>query len=294
MAQVSRSFDQFWSDKRSAQVTGLMGPADPKVAQRFASQLRRYACDPNNFRTSTRKRISQVPLVFQQLAATNELHWVDDVVFVSDDPGKNPGKEGLGGGGLATTTLIEIVRAAKKRIVIQTPYLITTSLGEKLFQETTKRGVQVIIMTNSLPTTDGLAAHRGYQRVRSKLLAAGVELYEFRPDARIRRDLMSSAQVRSMRKLPIYSLHAKTMVVDDELLVIGTFNLDPRSANLNTECVVLIPSAAAARGVLDWIEQEIKPENSLRVTEKDNGDRFAPWTLRFRTWLAGFVPAAIL
>ena len=84
------------------------------------------------------------------------------------------------------------------------------------------------------------------------------------------------------------------MVVDDELLVVGTFNLDPRSANLNTECVVLIPSKAAARGVLDWIEQEIKPENSVRVTATENGDRFAPWTLRFRTWLAGLVPAAIL
>ena len=200
--QVTESFDQFWNDKRSAQVGKLMGKADVKEAKRFASQLSRYACDPVHFSAAVRKRIARVPLVFAQLAEAKELHWVDDVIFVSDDPGKNPGKDGLAGGGLATTTLIEIVRAANKRIVIQTPYLIITPLGENLFREATKRGVQVIMMTNSLLTTDGLAAHRGYQRIRSKLVAAGVELYEFRPDARIRRDLISSQAIRAQIQPP--------------------------------------------------------------------------------------------
>ena len=39
---------------------------------------------------------------------------------------------------------------------------------------------------------------------------------------------------------PIFGLHAKSMVIDGETVVIGTFNLDPRSANLNTECVTII------------------------------------------------------
>lgn len=292
--QVNESFQQFWQDKRSARVGKLMGETPQKEARQLWTQLRHFACDPNHFWPQVRARIDRVPKVFGKLVEAGEIHFVDDVIYVSDDPGKNPGKEGLGGGGLSTTTLIEIVKAAKKKVVIQTPYLITTELSERLFAAATKRGVRVIIMTNSMATTDGLAAFRGYQRVRQKLLKAGVELYEFRPDARIRRDLLSSSVMKTLKKLPVFGLHAKTMVVDDELLVIGTFNLDPRSANLNTEGLVLIPSKAASSDVMEWLDQEMNPDNSYKVTKKSNGDRHSPLMLRFRVWLTGLVPAAIL
>jgi cardiolipin synthase C len=294
VSQVSKSFEEFWKDELAAPVSTLMGKADPKESEQLWSNLRNYACAPQNFWPVVRERIQRVPEAFRKLAASGQLQWVDNVAFVSDEPGKNPGKEGLGGGGASTTKLIELVQAAKKSIVIQTPYLITTELGEGLFKAAIKRGVQVTILTNSLATTDGLAAFHGYQRVRPKLIAAGVQLYEFRPDAKIRRKLLSSSVMKAVKNLPIFGLHAKTMVVDDELLVVGTFNLDPRSANLNTECVVLIPSPELAKGVLDTLTEEAKPENSYKVTRDENGDQYAPFGLRLKAWFAGIVPASIL
>ena len=46
-----------------------------------------------------------MPDIFQQLIENGEVHWVDDVTFVSDEPGKNDGTNGLGGGGKTSEAL---------------------------------------------------------------------------------------------------------------------------------------------------------------------------------------------
>jgi putative cardiolipin synthase len=65
--------------------------------------------------------------------------------------------------------------------------------------------------------------------------------------------------------LPTFAIHAKTMVIDSELLFIGTFNLDPRSANLNTEVGVLVRNKELARQVEEYIKQDMLPENSWDI-----------------------------
>ncbi len=45
-----------------------------------------------------------------------------------------------------------------------------------------KRGVQVRILTAALAATDAPVVHVGYSKYRPGLLAAGVELYELRPE----------------------------------------------------------------------------------------------------------------
>jgi putative cardiolipin synthase len=46
------------------------------------------------------------------------------------------------------------------------------------------------------------------------------------------------------------SLHAKTFIIDKRWVFIGSFNLDPRSAWLNTEMGILIDSPALAENML--------------------------------------------
>ena len=105
-------------------------------------------------------------------------------------------------------------------------------------------------------------AFGGYIRNRQALLDVGVDLYEFRPDAEIRRETMTSQVVRETGEYPTFGLHAKTMVVDDEILIVTTFNLDPRSANLNTECFVKVQSAEMASKVVRYFDLEIQPTNA--------------------------------
>jgi phosphatidylserine/phosphatidylglycerophosphate/cardiolipin synthase-like enzyme len=95
-------------------------------------------------------------------------------------------------------------------------------------------------------------------------------------------------------KEPIFGLHAKTMVIDNEITVIGTFNLDPRSANLNTECIAIINSLEIAKSVLAGINEEFKPENSWETTLSYNPDSEVTKMKRLRTWTRKIIPKEIL
>jgi phosphatidylserine/phosphatidylglycerophosphate/cardiolipin synthase-like enzyme len=213
--------------------------------------------------------------------------------FVSDAPGKNDGG-GFHGGGVSTAALTELVEQAAISLTIQSPYLIVTEEGLELFADAIERGVEVSILTNSLCSTDNLEAFNGYQRIREDLLTAGVEIYEYRPDAAIRRELITAEKQAQMDYLPIFGLHAKSMVIDHETVVIGTFNMDPRSANLNTECAAIMNSPAMAAQVEALMLEELAPENAWHTTHDWNPDAEAGSWKEFNCWLRGIVPAAVL
>jgi cardiolipin synthase C len=219
---------------------------------------------------------------------------LDSVYFVSDIPGKNDGTKGLSGRGICTDTLISLIKQAKKSIDIQSPYLITSKLGKDLFRNAVKSGVKIRILTNSLLSTDNLEAFSGYQRDRKKLLETGIRIYEFRPDAAERYKVMTGSLQAEINYAPIFGLHAKSMVIDGKITVIGTFNLDPRSANLNSECIVVIHSEKITSGVLKGIEEEFKPENSWETTFQSNPDSKAGLKKRVKTWTRKVVPKEIL
>jgi phosphatidylserine/phosphatidylglycerophosphate/cardiolipin synthase-like enzyme len=200
----------------------------------------------------------------------------------------------LQGGGITTDTLIHLIKNAKKSIEIQSPYLITTKKSESILKAAVDRGVQVRILTNSLASTDNLEAFSGYQKGRKRLLKTGVKIYEFRPDAAERYKIMTGALQEKIKYTPIFGLHAKTMVIDGYITVIGTFNFDPRSANLNTECVSIIYSTEIATGVLKGMEIEFKPENAWQTTLDWNPDSQVSIKKRIKTYTRKLVPKNIL
>ena len=105
---------------------------------------------------------------------------------------------------------------------------------------------------------------------------------------------MTGALQREMDFTPIFGLHAKSMVIDQEISIIGTFNLDPRSANLNTECVAVIHDAQISTALLDAIVEDMKPENAWKTTLTFNPDSEAGTSKQFKAWLRGVVPKSIL
>jgi putative cardiolipin synthase len=72
----------------------------------------------------------------------------------------------------------------------------------------------------------------------------------------------------------VFALHAKTLVIDATAVFIGTYNLDPRSENLNTEAGVVIEDAVVADGVARNILTDMRAENSWDAA-KDDPDQFA-------------------
>lgn len=291
---IEQSFEEFWNSSLSVPVTELVSEEEANFADtaRF-DRLHQYACNPDNFWPQVRERIQNLHMAFESLRTSGNLVWLDDVQFVSDVPGKNT-SEGMSGGGVCTDSLINLIRKATTSIDIQSPYLITSDQSRTLFSEAVKRGVKVRILTNSMASTDNMEAFSGYQRDRKKLLETGVKIYEFRPDAAERFQVMTGALQEKLNFTPIFGLHAKSMVVDGKTTVIGTFNLDPRSANLNTECVVIMRSAKIAAGVLNLMEIEFKPENSWETTLSFNPDSEASKSKRVKTWTRKVVPKEIL
>ena len=102
--------------------------------------------------------------------------------------------------------------------------------GVDLLASVHQRGVRVVVITNSLASTDGVPVHSKYQLYRKRLIEAGVELYEIKPTA--------GAQLKRRFREPagssIGGLHAKTFAFDRRIGFIGSYNLDPRSSKLNT------------------------------------------------------------
>lgn len=291
---VQTSFETFWADTLSVPIANLVDEpnTDFNDSTRF-DRLHQYACNPENFWPQVREKMKKLPEAFKQIQASGDLVWLDSVNFVSDLPGKNAYKE-IKKGGITTDSLISLVNRAKTSIEIQSPYLVTTKLGKKLFSDATKRGVKIRILTNSLASTDNLEAFAGYQKDRKELLETGVRVFEFKPDSKERFKMMTGALQKELNYTPIFGLHAKSMVIDGKITVIGTFNLDPRSANLNTECITIIYSDKISKGVLNGMNEEFKPENSWETTVDFNPDAAAGMEKLKKTYVRRVIPKGVL
>lgn len=283
---MQTSFDNFWGSELSARVEelydgiGLM-QKNVRVNDDETSQIYRelhdYANSPGNFAPEVHAAIDNAHASFEQLA--KQITW-GEVEFISDHPGKNANRLSLGGGGLTTTALAKLVASATDHIVIQSPYLVLSDDAMDLFKQTLARGVRVRINTNSLASSDNIQASSGYRNQRDSLLKMGLGIYEYKPDPEVRRQLIRHA-VDAKDKPPVFALHAKTMVVDSKIVYIGTFNVDPRSENLNTEVGVIIHDEALARKVEAAIETDMLPGNSWNAAT-DHPDQYVPLTKRSR------------
>jgi len=292
--QIKKSFDQFWEDELSVPVTQLLKSSATSNTKPNFEKLHQYACDPTNFLPEIREQIAMMPSAFNYAVNHDQVHWLENVEYVSDAPGKNDGKTFLGGSGIATDRLITLIQQAKHSVTIQTPYLVTTDLGKSILKELVARGVEVKILTNSLASNDNFEAFSGYQRDRKKLLQTGVKIFEFKPDAKIRQKVMSKEMTQQLTKDPIFTLHAKSMVIDDDITVIGTFNLDPRSANLNTESITIIPSIKVSKEVKTMMDIEMSADNAWETTLDWNPDGEVELSKRFKVRTRVFVPKSIL
>jgi putative cardiolipin synthase len=90
-------------------------------------------------------------------------------------------------------------------------------------------------------------------------------------------------------KAPTFGLHAKTMVIDSRIAFIGTFNLDPRSENLNTEVGVVIYNDQVARAVEAAIANDMRPANSWNAAT-DNPDQYTSLAKRAKVRLWQWTP----
>ena len=106
-------------------------------------------------------------------------------------------------------------------IIIQTPYIICNNKMYTDLEEICSSETNIRILTNSPETGANVFGCSDYLNERNRILKTGVELYEYSG---------------------VYSLHTKTVLIDDDLSIVGSFNMDMRSAYFDTELMLLIKS----------------------------------------------------
>jgi putative cardiolipin synthase len=158
----------------------------------------------------------------------------------------------------------ELTNDTRQELLISTPYFIPDDDFYEPVAELISEGVRVVVLTNSLASTNHPIVHSGYKKHRKKVIEMGVELFELRHDASAR-GKFDTPPVQSKA----FGLHAKYIVIDRQFTFVGSLNLDPRSIYINTEMGLIIDSTNLAAGVVAEFEEELKPENSWQVLLDD-------------------------
>ncbi|KVZ03558.1 phospholipase D family protein [Burkholderia ubonensis] len=250
---ISASFDAYWASGSSYPLRVLNHQTfDPKELDAMRDELRahwRENAEPYNA-----KPLNATPLAQQIARGELGLVWAP-AEFEADAPDK-VAQPTDGYVSPPMRRLAELIRAAQHEFLAFSPYFVPHDAGVKILGDTTARGVRVAILTNSLAATDAVAVQAGYGPYRVPLLRHGVELYEYK--ARPGRPRLLGSRSRA-------SLHAKAYVIDREILVIGSMNLDPRSTHLNTELALVIHSPVLAQQVATIFARATQPDESYRV-----------------------------
>jgi len=264
--QLASIFDVYWNSREAYPVETIVGePVDREEARRAfdhlvddGEQMKSVVLPP--FDILGYGPISD-DLDFGRLG----LVWGTANAF-ADQPGKVMATSvEMARSMSAEMNVMDRVMEAKSDVVISSPYFIPGPVGMREFDGLRKRNVKVTILTNSLAATDVPLVHTGYARYRPELLHMGIDLYELSP---------TRTQHEERLRVPGASLgrlHAKTAVIDQSTVYIGSVNLDPRSDGTNTELGLFARCPELAKEVIRVINIS-KLQGSYRLRFGPDGE----------------------
>lgn len=272
------SFEQFWNFGHTVSSRDLLDVEAEISRGTFPRYATRADYDFGTHFSDLDREANDPAVIAQKFS--DPLKPVNKAVFVCDEPGKSAGF--FSRTARITKALRGALEKAEKSVVIQTPYLVLSKRAQQLILKQQQRNpaLRIKVSSNSFASTDNLLAYSANYRLRNRYVEElNLEVYEFKPQPAVLAslfpnypELVGLARQRMTEKkqdrLPFYSLHAKSMVVDDRLSFIGSYNLDPRSENLNTEVGMLIDDPTLAGNLRREIETDMQPENSWVIARR--------------------------
>lgn len=270
--EVDKQFDVYWNSEIVYEVKAFdHNQATEQNLNDLRQTLEKFAKSKKDSKYAEDVRDSEM---FKSISDTQykpdpEKLYSGNVNVIYDDPTKGLGKSDKEIVYLKSL-LNPYLERSKHTFELISPYFVPGETGTKYLTDLVKKGIKVRVITNSLSSTDGLMAQSGYSRRRIDLLRGGVELYELKAlfKTKASRSLRRGAKAKS-------GLHAKTYIFDRENIFIGSFNFDPRSANINSEVGVVyeIPEMAGviAKSVFDQSikESTYKLELDIEIEDVD-------------------------
>jgi putative cardiolipin synthase len=158
---------------------------------------------------------------------SHRAHQCQDLRFVTDFP--NQGEKSRN----VFNAIVEELSRAKREAVVESPYFVIKSGGYDVLEDLDERGVHVRVLTNSLASTDASYAVAALYPWLGSLADTGLTLsaYSGAP--------LPSQSTNLGGGTPRWGVHSKRGVIDGETTLLGTYNMDPRSANLNSELMLV-------------------------------------------------------
>lgn len=289
------NFNAFWNSERSFRAVQL---------QDVSEELLASAADPEALVLpkrpySERMRImAAMALDTERVVRTlqpNRLT-VGNAVFYADLPEKHAAE--ASSRARASNAVYQIISDARESVLLQTPYLVMSRMARQTFRKLQRRDrpVKVWVSTNSLAATDAFPVYAlSHKYKRLYLRELGFRIHEFKPfplsaamrvgqstgwtdkietEANDGPGLYGYAGSSVRPPTPAdgsgtrVGLHAKSMVIDQRIAVIGSHNFDPRSDDFNTESMLLIDDPVFAAMLGTSIRNDMLPENAWAIAPR--------------------------
>ncbi|WP_413293073.1 phospholipase D-like domain-containing protein [Bdellovibrio sp. HCB185ZH] len=151
-----------------------------------------------------------------------------DMIFAADFPGMGEKTRVLRKQLAVETSL------AQKRVFIESPYFVVKKEISSILNDLLRRNIEINVVSNSLYSTDAFYTQAIFDTRIRRWTELGVNVwmhkghvnqnvYPLIPEARPAR----------------WGTHSKRAVIDDKTIIVGTFNMDPRSTNINAEMALI-------------------------------------------------------
>ena len=243
-------FHEFWNDNLSYSVPQLLGDGN----QEQLSKLRQYYELTALQKDQLKKRIELAEKQINKHLKDRPINWAK-AHFIADSPNKIRGA--ATNDQLIYSQMLNIMGEPKQHLELVSAYFVPTRKGTDYLVNLSKNDVRIRILTNSFLANDVAVVHAFYQKYRHDLLQNGIKLYEFKPY--IERNKRTWYEVVTGNVIPAKgkntsSLHAKFFDIDG-MVFIGSFNFDPRSANLNSEVGLVVESDVLQKYISRSLDQ---------------------------------------
>jgi len=211
---ILESFDVYWNSHLSTEPAPDPSP-NPQAAKFVV---------PNE---SDAAMLEKLRAAGEAYRPSHRAHECRDLRFVTDFPNHGEASRKV------FNAIVEELGRATREAVVESPYFVIKSGGYAVLEDLHKRGVHVRVLTNSLGSTDASYAVAALYPWLGSLADTGLTLsaYSGKP-LPVQSTTLGGGN-------PRWGVHSKRGVIDGETTLLGTYNIDPRSANLNSELILV-------------------------------------------------------
>lgn len=243
---VQSSFDLYWNSELAAEpqkITDQLSQAELQEAQPYFQ----LTAEDEDVLKKVISMASHIKL---------QSHTCNDTIFVSDFPGVGEAHRKV------YLTIIGLIKNMKSKVIVESPYFVLRDDGYNAFKKIVDSGLQVEVLTNGLYSTDAFYIVAPLWLNMNWIAGIGLKMHVYTGEPLIKDPV--KWKPASLR----WGIHSKRAVIDGQTTLIGTYNIDPRSANLNSEMMVVCKNNPEfAQQVTDSINDRIN-QSRLLISEK--------------------------